>query len=400
MKKLQVLVVGAGPTGLAAASALSKLGICARIVDKNSSRSDKSKALGVQAGTLTCIEHGLDPRLSEEMIATGRPVQEAWIHLEDAGPIKVSLKSIPGKFNFILILEQSETERFLETHLNRQSLSVERNTELMFLEDHGTHVVSKVKHASGEIEEVVSDYVIGCDGAHSTVRHAAQIAFEGGSYAGDFLLGDVELEWSWPYDSVQTFVNGRGLIAAFPFRGNRKYRLILVPKDIPPQSETLSLELDEFRSILSAMSRNTIQVRSASWLTRFRIHHRMAEHFRKGRIFLAGDAGHIHSPVGGQGMNTGIQDALNLAYKLKRVYAGQSEVLLDDYERERLPVARNVLRSTDFVFRMGLLPETAISPLLRRHALPLLIGSRWVQSRVAASISEMAIAKKEIAGYV
>jgi 2-polyprenyl-6-methoxyphenol hydroxylase-like FAD-dependent oxidoreductase len=222
----------------------------------------------------------------------------------------------------------------------------------------------------------------------------------GAAYTGEFVLGDVELEWKWGYHSLRVFMSSKGVIASFPMRGERRYRLILIPKGAPAgASGSPELSLEEFRSILSGINKE-IHVTSATWLTRFRVHHRMVGAFRKGRLFLAGDAAHIHSPAGGQGMNIGIQDALNLSFKLAATLPSDREQsLLDAYEAERLPVARGVLRGTDFAFRGALLPERRSVAFIRRHVLPRLIGANWIQRRMIAAISEVSIARREIARY-
>lgn len=402
MKKsqIQVLIVGAGPTGLAAACALSKFGISHRIIDKGLARSDKSKALGVQAGTLECLSRGLDPKVSQQMVTAGRPTFEAWIHLNDQRPLKVNLRTINSQHNYILILEQSETERILEEYLEGFSQTVERKTELLTIIDKGSEVISTVRGTTGEIEEIVSDFVVGCDGAHSATRHLMQIPFKGAAYTGNFILGDVKLKWKFPYDSVHTFVSQRGVIASFPLRDDGRYRLILIPKGKVHGGDKSEISFEEFSSIVSHLSQNQISISEATWLTRFRVHHRMVESYQKGRVFLAGDAAHIHSPAGGQGMNIGIQDALNLAFKLKSHLSGiRSFASLSDYQKERLPIAKQVLRGTDLVFRMALMPENPLASLMRRFVLPTIVGSNWIQRRVVNAMSEVSMAKSEIARY-
>jgi 2-polyprenyl-6-methoxyphenol hydroxylase-like FAD-dependent oxidoreductase len=183
-------------------------------------------------------------------------------------------------------------------------------------------------------------------------------------------------------------------------RGERKYRLILIPKENNNPSEKSEIALSEFNSILQTLSGGKIRAEDATWLTRFRVHHRLVEHFQKGRIFLAGDAAHIHSPAVGQGMNTGIQDALNLAHKLKRFFDGKISLeSLEDYERERLPVAKNVVHGTDFVFKMALLPETKYVGWIRSFVLPFIARSSFIQRRVAEAISQVNVARREIRGY-
>lgn len=396
----QVLIVGAGPTGLTAALTLAKFGVRVRIIDKNFSRSDKSKALGVQAGTLECLATAIDKSISDQMVASGQPAYAAWIHLSDAAPIQVDLSTIPSPYNFILILAQSETERIFEEQLAKLSVQVERRTELVKLEEDGDLITSALRDHTGRTETVTSSFVIGCDGSHSSVRQQTGIPFQGAMYTGDFILGDVTIDWPWPYGSIQTFVSKRGVIASFPMKGERRYRLILIPKGNHNPSEKSEITLMEFNSILQTLSQGQIRATDPTWLTRFRVHHRMVEHFQKRRIFLAGDAAHIHSPAGGQGMNTGIQDALNLAHKLKRFLDGKISIeRLAAYERERLPVARNVVRGTDFVFKMALLPETMVVRLLRGLLLPRIVRSYFIQRRVALAISEVNVARREIRGY-
>jgi 3-(3-hydroxy-phenyl)propionate hydroxylase len=394
----QVLIVGAGPTGLAAAATLTQLGVRVRIIDKNTSRSDKSKALGVQAGTLECLAKALGSDLTEKMIADRQPTNEAFIHLNDQSPIKINLNVIASRFNFILILAQSETERILEEYLARKSVSVERNTELISFEIDSSKVLSTIQKPSGEQEILRSDFLIGCDGAHSTVRHQLQIPFMGNSYTGDFILGDVKLEWPWPYKSIQTFISSHGLIASFPLKGEQRYRLVLIPKTKAAPDQTNDIRLDEFRSIASLISKNQISILESTWLTRFRVHHRVVEHLQKGRAFLAGDAAHIHSPAGGQGMNTGIQDALNLSFKIGDFLAGRRDLQsLSDYEKERLPVAKSVLKGTDLFTKMALLPENPLVSFIRKMVIPKIVSSKWVQKRVITAMSEVAIAAKEMA---
>jgi 3-(3-hydroxy-phenyl)propionate hydroxylase len=399
-EETQVLIVGAGPTGLAAANAMAKLGIRARVIDKGAARSDKSKALGVQAGTLECLGRALDPALPARMVREGKPAREAWIHLNDRAPIRVNFSTIPSQYDFILILAQSETERILEEHLlSTSSLRVERRCELLSMSERDGKVESVVRTAAGETT-IVSDFVIGCDGAHSAVRHQMDFSFKGDAYTGDFILGDVKMKWNYAYDSIRNFVSERGVIASFPMTGDRQYRLILIPKETARKDNGTDISLEEFRGIAALLSQDQIAVEEASWLTRFRVHHRMAGHFQRGRVFLAGDAAHIHSPAGGQGMNTGIQDALNLCFKLSDFFAGRrSFESLREYERERIPVARNVLRSTDFVFKMALLPESPVTRLLRGTLLPALVSSRFVQRHVTAAISEMRVANREMKNY-
>jgi 3-(3-hydroxy-phenyl)propionate hydroxylase len=394
-----VLVVGAGPTGLAAAAILAKLGVRVRIVEKTTQRSDKSKALAVQAGTLECLAAAFGPTLVKKLIAAGWPTQAVNIHVDAMAPRRIVFQSIPSQYNYILILAQPETERILEEHLHSLGVDVERGIELTALEKSNEQVTcTLVGPDSSAPETVAAKFVVGADGAHSEVRHAIHSEFEGGAYPGDFILGDVVLKWPWSYGEVHTFVSERGVVAAFPLKGDRRYRLILVPKGAKA-APSPEISAADFQETLNELAFSQVQVESAAWLTRFRISHRMVRAFHQDRVCLAGDAAHIHSPAGGQGMNTGIQDALNLGYKLNAILRGGSMNLLHSYDRERMPVARSILRGTDFFSRLMLLPENPFTGFFRRHVFARIAGVPLVQSRMLRAISQVDIARREIAGY-
>ena len=313
----------------------------------------------------------------------------------------MDLSTITSPYNFVLLLEQSETERILEERLNKLSVKVERETELLQTEDQGPLVLSQLRRSSGEVEDLVSSFVIGCDGAHSTVRRLLGIPFKGFAYKGDFILGDVRLRWEWPYGSVQLFFLRTGIVLAFPLKGEQRHRLILIPKAKFSTFQNEEINLQDFQESVSQISLGKITVLSATWLTRFHVHHRMVERFQKGRIFLAGDAAHIHSPAGGQGMNTGIQDSLNLGFKIKQVIARDLPFCsLREYEHQRISVARRVLRGTDFFFRTALSTEKQPTPFIERILLPKLVRSKFLQRHLVSMMSEVSIAHEEIKGYI
>jgi len=390
--KTDVAIVGAGPTGLALAGMLEKAGVRVRVFDKIVSRSDKSRALGVQAGTLEAIEDVFGKGVAQDMVAAGRPARKAFIHLEDHAPVEVDMSSIPSVYNYILILSQSETEKILEGQLQTK---VEYGHELTQLSQNQNGCEVHVKDTSGHIEVIDAKYVVGCDGAHSVVRQQIAVPFAGAQYEGNFVLGDVKATWPWEYGTIRTFVSAKGALAAFPMKGEQRYRFILIPKEIPGD-EKADLSQSEFQNIVDSLVPAPVAISDATWLTRFRVHHRIAEKFRNGRVFLAGDAAHIHSPAGGQGMNTGIQDSFYLGAQLIQVLKnGADEKILDFYEKTRLPVAKNVLRGTDFVFRLGILPENRWIVAIRKYVLPLLLQRSFLQKRVARVISQVDISRAE-----
>jgi 2-polyprenyl-6-methoxyphenol hydroxylase-like FAD-dependent oxidoreductase len=390
LSQTDVLVIGAGPTGLMMAAELRRYGIACRVVDKNSARSDKSKALGVQSRTLEVLSL-IGDALSEEAIQSGRKAQDANLYVDGELAARADLSSIPSRFPYLLFLEQSETERILEEHLNRLGTWVERNTELVSFRQDEEGVASVLKDEEGHEFRIRAKFLIGCDGAHSAVRHGMNVRFGGAPYEGEFLLGDVEVEWGLAYGEAHTFVSSHGLMACFPMRGERRYRIILVPQ-LKSGKQDVSLSLEELEGVAQKFVKGGVKLSNPVWLTRFRLHHRMASAFREDRVFLAGDAAHIHSPAGGQGMNTGIQDAHNLAWKIAYVLRGRArEDLLESYASERIPVARGVVRGTDRAFRLALLPNNPLIRFARSQILRRLIGVRMLQKRMARVISQVAI---------
>ncbi len=394
--KTQVLIVGAGPTGLAIASSLMRQGIACRIIDKSKTRSEQSKALGVQAGSLESIQQVLGDELVQQMIDAGQLARSGVFHYNDRALFQIDFSLIPSLYNFILILAQSETERILENDLKQQGLSVERECELISLEEQSSCVDALIKKADATPEEIEADFIVGCDGAHSTVRHQLNISFTGGEYTGTFILGDVKLEWPYEKNQLEIFSSKQGAMACFPLRDEHHYRLILIPA-LHSESDKPNISLEEFSTIAATLGPKTLKITSATWLTRFSLHHRLAEHFRKGRVFLAGDAAHIHSPVGGQGMNTGIQEAFNLGFKLAQVLSGKQRYdFLNRYEEERYPIAQRLLRATDFASNIMLPPDNLFKRVLKTFLLPKLMSCRWIQRKIVTTVSEIRLARKEI----
>jgi 3-(3-hydroxy-phenyl)propionate hydroxylase len=394
----EVLIVGAGPTGLALGCDLARRGIKIRIIDKNAGRTDKSKALGVQAGTLEALSDAFGEKFADAMVAAGQKAHEAFFHVDGGDPVRADLSLVPSPFNFILILPQSETERFLEEKLQNFGIAVERNHKLTALSQvNGVLSASLVNEGRhGGVEEIKPRFVVGCDGAHSAVRHALGFEFKGGAYDGEFVLGDVDIQWPWSFGSVRVFVTRFGAVACFPLNDSCRYRLIIIQKS-PSEKSSNEITAGEFVNLAQQIGPQGLRVTQVHWLSRFSVHHRMTRHFRKDHVFLAGDAAHIHSPAGGQGMNTGIQDALNLSEKVFAVLReNKPESILDAYEAERLPVAADVLRYTDWIFKGALLKETALLRFFRRHLVPKVVGRKFIQKKVIAAISEVDVARREI----
>jgi 2-polyprenyl-6-methoxyphenol hydroxylase-like FAD-dependent oxidoreductase len=354
------LIVGAGPTGLALAAQLRCFGVPFRIIDRSFDRAHESRALGVQARTLEILD-GLG--LAEAMVASGNTSTRVAIHLGARTVASVKLAEFGAqdtRYPFILFISQAETERLLVEHLRGQGVAIEPGLELVDFEPRDRFIECLLRRVDGHEERVLTGYLVGCDGAHSVVRSRAGFSFEGGSYLEDFVLGDVEADGPLEPGAINSFLGEGGSAIFFPLGSPATWRVIGITvrrakprRDAPggEESPERSLTLEELQSVVALPTESSVVVRDPAWLTHFRLHHRQVAHYRRGRVFLAGDAAHIHSPVGAQGMNTGIQDAWNLGWKLALVSRGAAdERLLDSYESERWPVGRRLLRSTDRIF--------------------------------------------------
>ena len=394
--QIQVLVVGAGPSGLTAGATLSRLGVKARVIEKAPTPSTQSKALGVQSGTLECLEQIFGGDLPRQLIEAGVKVWQLNLNIENRPSLAVDLSLVPSRYDFLLTLAQSETERILEKELNSYSVQVERSTALLETKDQGDSVLSRLRHADGTVEEAVSDFVLGCDGAHSLVRHQLGIPFKGSAYEGNFILADVKVRWNLPQDQIQIFVGSKGVTAAFPLPEENRFRFILVPKREAPVG-TFDISLEELKETITFLCPMPIEIIQSFWMSRFRVSHRRAEAFQKGRLFLVGDAAHIHSPVGGQGMNTGIQDAVNLSHKIGGVLLRRKPLgLLEKYGEEREPVAKSLLFATDQATKLMILGDYPLARRLLFRFLPHLGKNLWLQKRLTAGISQVRIARREI----
>ena len=381
-----ILVVGAGPTGLALAAQLSSFGVRFRIVDRALDRAHESRAVAVQARTLELLQ---PYHLADALVARGNASARLQIHVDGGRTGELRLGDFGAddtRFPFILFVSQAETEALLGEHLASRGVTIERGTELVRLDQDADGVDVVLRDRSGVEENVRAAYVVGCDGAHSAVRKLAGIPFEGDAYLQQFMLGDVEADAAPGFeplapDTVHSFPGRYGVAMLFPLGRPTTWRVIAMPtrasgrsgaavtRETPPM--TSALELAELQAAVDDATGGAVRLRDAAWLSHFRLHHRQAVRYRAGRAFLAGDAAHIHSPVGGQGMNTGVQDALNLGWKLALVARGADAQLLDSYEPERWPVGRALLRYTDRVFGLftRVMSSNALVAWVRREVM-------------------------------
>ena len=344
-----VLVAGAGPVGLTAACALTRLGVAVRIVDKAPARSRTSKALVLWPRTLELldVEGCVEPFVEAGLKGTG-----ARIHANGRELVHVSLDTARSPYNFALFLPQNETERLLEEHLEHHGVRVERGTTLETFAGDGSGVTATLLDAEGRPEEARFAALLGCDGAHSSVRHGLGVPFEGLTETADFLLADVRIDGDLPTRELALFWEPDGILALFPIIGNR-FRVIA---DTAPAETTAPPELEEIQRLLDARGPGGLKAHDPIWLSRFRINERKVKDYARGRVFLLGDAAHIHSPAGGQGMNTGMQDAFNLAWKLALALDGRAgDALLHSYSPERSAIGDQVLSNASRMTHVAIL---------------------------------------------
>ncbi|HLW01668.1 MAG TPA: FAD-dependent monooxygenase [Ktedonobacterales bacterium] len=381
------LVVGAGPTGLMMALELTRHGMACRIIDKQPHATTTSNALGIHARTLEVFEQ---LGLIDEALAQGLKLHKMNIYADGQRLIQASFDTLPGRYPFVLSLPQSETERMLTGHLAQMGVAVERQVELTSFTQNPQTVTATLHHADGQEESVATPWLIGCDGAHSTVRHALNVSFHGAAYPEAFALADIKLHWPLPDDEAYIFLRQDGLLAVFSLPGGRA-RLIIETAEEAGEETLPPLTLEAVQGYLDRFAPAGSTVSDPAWMSPFRTHLRQAEHTRYGRVFLAGDAAHIHSPAGGQGMNTGLQDAYNLGWKLALVHDGSApESLLDTYEIERHPVAESVMRTSDMLLK-GATLRSPITQQIRNRLLPLLMHQDFFQHRMTEQIAELRI---------
>lgn len=384
-----VLVSGAGPVGLVMALELARYGVPVRLVDRMAGRETTSRAVAVWPRTLELLERA-GGGLSAELVGLGNRVTVANIFAGAAEIARVELSEVATPYPFVLMLPQSETERVLVRHLEARGVAAELGVELTGFEADADGVTATLRHADGREETGRYGALIACDGAHSVVRHRLGLSFEGDTLGNDWAQGDFHIEGvPFPPNEFATWWHEDGPAVLFPLGGTR-YRLILglgpsqgvVP---PPPS------LATFQSILDARGPGGMRLADTVWTTSFRINERQVEKYRVGRVFLAGDAAHVHSPAGGQGMNTGMQDAVNLAWKLALVLRGLSDspLLLDSYDPERRAVGAGVIASAGRLTRLATL-KNPLARHIRNGVMHFVLGLPTVQHALEGELTETA----------
>jgi 2-polyprenyl-6-methoxyphenol hydroxylase-like FAD-dependent oxidoreductase len=373
--KTDVIIIGGGPTGLSLACQLVRHGIGFVVVEKNEGVTKYSKALGVQARTLEIYEQmGLASKAIERGAIAGK------VRLLEGGEVRgeMPLSEIGeglSAYPYMLLLEQSRNEELLYEYLQQHGREVLWQTELESFSQHAGGVTARIKTAGGESQTVEAKYLVGCDGARSSVRQDLGLTFEGSTFERLFYVVDAQIDWELPHDAIQICLAREVFTAFFPMKGDKRYRIIgTFPEGV--EKEGGEVVYEEIEEQIREEAQLSLEISQVNWFSLYKVHSRRVNKFSEGRCFVAGDAAHIHSPAGAQGMNTGIQDAYNLAWKLALVIKGQAdEKLLETYNEERLENAKRLLETTDRFFEFA-------------------AGSNWLMSLIRTTIFP------PLAGYV
>jgi 2-polyprenyl-6-methoxyphenol hydroxylase-like FAD-dependent oxidoreductase len=368
MKK-DVIIVGAGPTGLALACQLIRCGVDFIIFDKKETTTPYSKAIGVQARTLEIYEQ---IGLAEKLIAEGAKAEKA--RLVEGGEVRgeVELANIGegmSPYPFLLLIEQGKHEKILYDFIQANGKDVRWQTELESFSQTEAGVKANVKNADGTSETIEAKFLVGCDGAKSFVRNTLGLTFEGSTFERLFYVADVEIDWQFAHDALQVCLAQNTITAFFPMIGERHYRIVgTFPEN--HQKDEGEILYEEIEKQIIADTRLKLDIYKVHWFSVYKVHSRRVNRFSAGRCFVAGDAAHIHTPAGAQGMNTGIQDGYNLAWKLALVLNGKANLsLLETYNEERLANAKRLLETTDRIFDFGA-SEDPIVAFIRTKIFP------------------------------
>jgi 2-polyprenyl-6-methoxyphenol hydroxylase-like FAD-dependent oxidoreductase len=378
-----VLIVGAGPVGLFLANECARRGLKWRLVETRSTQSEHSKALAIFPRTLEIFDMAglVAPFLEMANRVTSVAVVT---HGRTLAHMRFTPEESP--YPFVAMVPQDVTEKLLVEALGRRGGAVEYDTAFVSADEQGDHV-SVILDREGEPIKLRASFVVGCDGAHSAVRHLLNLPFEGAAYDDSFMLADVETNPTLPADQLQLCPSELGPVAIFPMSATRR-RIVAVVENAEGDAPSLAL----VRKILAERAPAGIEALALHWSTYFRIHHRQAAQLRVGRFFIAGDAAHIHSPFGGQGMNTGLHDVWNLAWKLDLVLRGHgNEELLASYSTERRPVIKHVIETTHFLTK-ALGTPSKLAQILRDAVIPMVSRLTPFQHAFVQRLSELGVA--------
>lgn len=377
---VDVLIVGAGPSGLALACELARRDVPHLIIDRQPEGANTSRACVIHARTLEVLE---PLEVVSELLSRGVKVPVFRIRDRDRALLTVDFRDLPSRHAYTLMLPQSDTEAVLLAALRQSGGSVGRPCELVAAWAEGDGATVAIRDAAGD-HVVRSRYLIGCDGMHSRVRDLAGIAFDGGSYAEAFVLGDVHMDWPLSREEVTLFYSPAGMMVVAPIP-DRRFRIVASVEQAPAEPTALDLQnLLDARGPTAAPARVTDVV----WSSRFHVQHRVAREFRKGPVLLAGDAAHVHSPAGGQGMNTGIQDAVSLGGAVAEALWRDTDDGLDDWAAQRRRVAGKVVSLTDRMTRLATI-HNPTGQAVRNAVVQLLGHLPPAQRAMAMRLSEL-----------
>ncbi len=378
-----VLIVGAGPVGLFLASECMRRGLRWRIVESHATQSSQSKALAVFPRTLEILDMA---GLAAPFLKAANRVTR--VSIVTHGRTLATIHFTPGEtpYSFVAMVPQNVSERLLADHVLEHGGTIEYETTFVSAVQHADHVVAALEHG-GRRETLSAAFVVGCDGAHSTVRHLLQLSFEGAAYEPLFMLADIDSNETLPADELQLCPSEFGPVAVFPMSASRRRIVATLDR---AQGDAPSLEL--VRAVLRERGPASLEVRGLRWSSYFHVHHRQVSEMRVGRMFVAGDAAHIHSPFGGQGMNIGLHDIWNLSWKLDLVLHGHgNDRLLDSYTAERRPVIAQVIKTTHLLTKaMG--TSSRFAQALRDTLIPLVTRFTSFQHAFVDRLSELGVA--------
>jgi 2-polyprenyl-6-methoxyphenol hydroxylase-like FAD-dependent oxidoreductase len=387
-----VLIAGAGPTGMMAAIELSRFNIPVRLIDKNDKPETTSRAVGVQARTLELLEQR---GLASSLVKLGNPGLALSIYGDGKRFFRLDFERISSKYNYLLFVSQAETERVLREALDKAGVTIERHVTFLALgqADRDTKLTAVLQHSDGSLKRFECSYLIAAEGAHSTARGTVGLHFEGKSLVEEYALGDLHIDGELVETDVHIFSSEHGFFGLFPM-GSRRFRLMASNPISKPSKET-GPSLEELQQIYDQRSHIPARLRDMSWNSWFRINSRMVNRLQVGRVFLGGDSAHIHSPAGAQGMNTGMQDMINLCWKLAMVMKGQAKPeLLETYSKDRLPVIQNVLKRTSaLTHTIG--SESTLFRSVFNHVAPWLVSMDYIQQNTTEGMSQLALDYRE-----
>ncbi len=398
MSKIDVLIVGAGPTGLVLAGECKRYNLSFRIIDSAKGPSTVSKATAVQARTLEVLQI---MGIHKKFLEIGTHIKGANIYSAHKRRGHLNFSAIPSPFSLVIGLEQNKTEGILLKHLEDAGGSVERSTTLLSYEERDGSIFCTTDKAVIETQ-----YLVGCDGAHSAVRKSMGCTFKGEQFTDIFSLADIEMDWEPPHNQLHVFLEKKGTLAMFPLSEKNRFRAVfllerlrgkLKESDSPQHGiiddkEIKDPTLEELQAVIHSFVTGKATAKNPRWMANFHINSRLSNTYQKNNVFLCGDAAHIHSPIGGQGMNTGIQDAFNLAWKLAYTCKGftQNPNLLETYAAERHTLGKKLLKATEKASFM----VTTNNPLIkwmRKYIISLLLSFSSIQNKIVTAISQVNI---------